>query len=302
MSGAPPRNKRTRIDSAADAESPRPPVAQSASVRPPVKKSVPPKGVSRVRRVAFSAFAFLKVVLGVAAVVGASVGVAWGAKQYMLTSPRFSIKSVAVEGNERLSPEDVARSAGIALGDNVFALDLDDARRKIEGDPWVKSATVGRKLPGSVVVKVVEHEPAAVVAIGDRLFLASRGGEVFKEVSAEDPVDLPVITGLEPDVVVADREGTEKRIVRALDLLDEAAKAAFTARYPVQEVHLEKDGSLSVVVGRQAIVVALGHAPFKGKLEQADRVFLELSRRKADASVVFLDNEGSPDRVVVRMR
>lgn len=298
----PPRNKRTRIDSAADAESPRPPIAQGTSVRPPAKKPLAPKSPSRLRRFAGSAFGVVKVVLGVSAVVGASVGVAWGAKQYMLTSPRFSIKSVAVDGNDRLSPDEVAQAGGIALGDNVFALDLDEARHKIENDPWVKSATVGRKLPGAVVVKVVEHEPAAVVAIGERLFLASRGGEVFKEVGPEDPTDYPVITGFEPEAVLADREGTEKRIVRALDLLDEAGRASFASRYPIQEVHLEKDGSLSVVVGRQAIVVALGHPPFKGKLEQADRVFLELSRRKADASVVFLDNEGSPERVVVRMR
>jgi len=295
-----PRNKRTRVDSAADAESPKPPVAQGASVRPPAKKGAPSS--SRIGRALGSAFGVVKVGLGVVAVVGASVGVAWGAKQYMLTSPRFSIKTVTVDGNQRLAPDEVARAAGVAVGDNVFAFDLDEARHKVESDPWVKSATVARKLPGSVVMKIVEHEPAAVIAIGERLFLASRAGEVFKELATEDPIDFPVITGLEPEAVVADREGTEKRIARALDLLDETAKIAFITRYPVQEVHLEKDGSLSMVVGRQAIVLALGHPPYKGKLEQADRVFLELGKRKADAQMVFLDNEGSPERVVVRMR
>ncbi len=295
-----PKNKRTRVDSAADAESPKPPVAKGSSLRPPPERGEgKPSAFGRRLRTAGTV---LKTALGIAAVVGASVGVAWGAKRYMMTSPRFSVKTVTVEGNARLSPEEVARAGGIAIGDNVFALDLDDARRKVEADPWIKTATVTRKLPGAVVVKVVEHEPAAVVAIGDRLFLASRAGEVFKEIGSEDPLDFPVITGLEPDAAAADREGTEKRVTRALDLLDEAGKTQLVARYPVQEVHLDVDGSVSIIVGRQAISIALGHPPYRGKLEQADRVFSELAKRKAEAEIVFLDNEASPDRVVVRMR
>lgn len=297
-----PKNKRTRVDSAADAESPKPPVARGSSVKPAPDKNGADAKPSALKRRVRAAGTVLKTALGIAAVVGASVGVAWGAKRYMMTSPRFNVKTVAIEGNTRLSPEEVARTGGIAIGDNVFALDLDDARRKVEADPWVKSALVTRKLPGSVVVKVVEHEPAAVVAIGDRLFLASRAGEVFKEVASEDPLDFPVITGLEPEAAGKDREGTEKRVVRALDLLDEIAKTTLATRYPVQEVHLDVDGSVQVVVGRQAIAIALGHPPYKGKLEQADRVFAELTKRKAEAEIVFLDNEASPERVVVRMR
>ena len=297
---SPPKNKRTRVDSTADAESPKPPVAKGSSLRPPPDKAdAKPSAFGRRLRTAGTV---LKTAFGIVAVVGASTGVAWGAKRYMMTSPRFSVKSVAVEGNARLSPEEVARAGGIAIGDNVFALDLDDARRKVEADPWIKTATVTRKLPGAVVVKVVEHEPAAVVAIGDRLFLASRAGEVFKEVGSEDPLDFPVLTGLEPEAAAADREGTEKRVSRALDLLDEVQKTQLAARFPVQEVHLDVDGSISLVVGRQAISIALGHPPYKGKLEQADRVFSELTKRKAEAEIVFLDNEASPERVVVRMR
>jgi cell division protein FtsQ len=46
----------------------------------------------------------------------------------------------------------------------------------------------------------------------------------------------------------------------------------------------------------------LGAPPYRGKLEQAERVFAELSQRKTEPSIVFLDNEASPERVVIRMR
>jgi cell division protein FtsQ len=249
-----------------------------------------------------AAGSILKTLLGATFVVAASGGVAWGARNYVMTSPRFSIQSIVVEGNVRVTPEEIARAGGMNLGDNVFSVDLDASRVRIDDEPWIRSATVTRKLPGTIVVQVTEHEPVALAAVGERMLLVSRTGEIFKELSAEDPFDLPVITGIDPDNVAQDREGAEKKIERARDVSEDNTKAPALSRYPVQEVHLERDGTLSVVVGREAIVIAVGRPPYRGKIEQAERVFAELGKRTADASVIFLDNEASPERVVVRMR
>ncbi len=291
-----PRNVRAPRGEPAPADSPHPPAARGATSRPPPR--TPSSGGDRWAALG----ALLRTSLGVVVVLSASVGVAWGAKRYMLTSPRFSVQSVVVEGNARLSPEEVVRASGVRVGDNVFSTDLDGAKAALEADPWIRTASVTRKLPGSVVMQVVEHEPAIVVAIGDHLFLASRAGAIFKEVTPDDPLDFPVLTGIEAEAATSDREGAEKRVMRALELLDELQRSSIVTRYPVQEIHVERDGSFAAVVGRDGIVLALGHPPYRGKLEQAERVFLELGKRKAQPTTVFLDNEGSPERVVVRMR
>ncbi len=296
---APPqRNSRRPPPESNDAASPEPPPARSTaeSVKPAPRPSGP--RFPRLGRALTAA----KVALGAVIVIGASAGVAWGAKRYVTTSPRFAVKTITVEGNARLSPQDVAREGGLEVDSNVFAVDLDAAARAIEADPWVKTAKITRKLPGSLLVVVTEHEPAAVVAIDDKLFLASRSGEFFKEASAEDPLDLPVLTGISGAEVARDRVGVERSVVRALDVVDELQKTSLAQRYPVEEVHLEADGTLSLVVGTDGIAIHLGRPPFRGKLEQAERVFAELEKRKAQPSIVFLDNDNSPERVVVRMR
>jgi cell division protein FtsQ len=83
---------------------------------------------------------------------------------------------------------------------------------------------------------------------------------------------------------------------------DEAERTGIAKRYPLQEMHLEKDGSLVVTIGREAIALSLGQPPYRDKMEEASRILNELARRKANASVVFLDNDAHPERVVVRMR
>ena len=305
---ASPRNvRRPTASDSATADSPDPPVVgvgRATTAPPPDREAASserPGFLARSPR-AKKAISGAKVALGIAIVVSASLGVAWGAKRYMTTSPRFAIKTVAVDGNQRLTPQDVARRGSIVVGENVFSLDLEGARRAIQEDPWVKSASVTRKLPGNVMVTVVEHEPVALVAIDEKLFLASRDGDVFKEALADDPLDLPVITGIDVKEGQSDREGVQKSVLRALDVVDDLGKTTIAARYPLQEVHLVEDGTIELVVGRDAISIHLGLAPYRGKLEQAERVFAELGKRKTEPTIVFLDNESSPDRVVVRVR
>ena len=119
------------------------------------------------------------------------------------------------------------------------------------------------------------------------------------KLSARDKI---VITGISGEQVAHDRAGVVLALRRMLDVADDFDKAAITKRYPLQELHLEKDDALVVTIGREAIALHLGRPPYRAKIEQAARVLNEVSRRKANASVLFLDNDAHPERVVVRMR
>ncbi len=286
----------------------RPQVEAKDSPPPPsVVRSVPPppagpKPPGRIKKALSSAWTGTRIIVAILLVVAASVGAAWGAKAYITKSPRFSVKTITVEGASKLSPEAIAKAGGVAVGANVFSVDLDQARRAIEKEPYVAEATVTRKLPNTITIKVVERQPAILVSLEDKLFLATQEGHVFKELAAEDVYDLPVVTGIKPDTAVNDRDGLTLLVRRALDVIDEVNKTSIAKRYPVQEIHLEVDGTCELIVGREGISIHLGSPPFKGKLEQADRVLAEIQKRKSNASVIFLDHEGNTDRVVVRMR
>jgi cell division protein FtsQ len=55
-------------------------------------------------------------------------------------------------------------------------------------------------------------------------------------------------------------------------------------------------------VGREAIALSLGQPPYRDKIEEASRILNEVARRRANAAVIFLDDDAHPERVVVRMR
>jgi cell division protein FtsQ len=239
--------------------------------------------------------------LGIALVVGVSVTAALGARRYVTTTPRFAVKDIDVSGNARRTADEIATEAGIAKGQNIFSLDLDRARARLLADPWIRDAAISRRLPGAVTVQVTERDAAAIVALGDS-YLAARDGEIFKRLEPGDPTDLPAVTGLTPDGVADDRDAAVRSIRRALDLAAEYERTPLAAHAPLEEVHIADGEALTLFVGKSAIALELGTAPFHHKLEEAARVMAELDRRGAKADAIMLDSEAHPERVVARVR
>ncbi|MBK6695180.1 MAG: FtsQ-type POTRA domain-containing protein [Myxococcales bacterium] len=268
----------------------------------------PPPAAAPPSRFLVGFMAVIRVVLSVLLVVSVAGGLAWSTRRYVRESPRFALTNVAVSGNHHRSEAEILERAGLALGQNVFALDLADVKEKLSSDPWLREVTLSRRLPGTVLVHVIEREPAALVGIGDTVYLAARDGEIWKRLEASDPVDMPIVTGLRADAVLEDRDGVVLEIKRALDLVAEYGETSLSAKAPLQQAHVGDDGAMTLVVGKSGLSLSLGKPPYRRRLEQAVRVVAELERRmgpralteKADS--IMLDSDARPDRVVVRMR
>lgn len=287
-----PSNRRTRAPSLPpDAlEAPPPESSSKAPARP---------AIARARTAAIVRAA--RTALGFALILGVSLGVAWGARHYVNTSPRFAVRETVVDGASRRSKETILQEGGIVVGDNVFAIDLEAARAKIEADPWIAEATLARRLPSTILVQVKERDAVAVVALGES-YLVSREGEVFKKLEPGDPSDLPILTGIDPDGLSRDREGTTRTLQHALDLAGDYAQSSLATKHSLQEVHVDASGNMTLVVGSAGVSLALGAPPYRRKLEQAWRVLVELDRRGVKPDAILLDNEARPERVVARVK
>lgn len=284
--------------------------ARDARAQPP-RRSVPPvapappkpTGDSRTMRV-------LRGVMGFVMVVGIGGTVAWGARRYVKTSPRFAISEIVTTGAKHRSPDELAAIAGLAKGQNVFTTDLDKARARLVADPWVSEATLARQLPGTVFLRVVEREAGGIVATNDgsvkatggETYLVTREGALIKRLEMGDPTDLTIVTGVPLQQLIDDREGATRTIRRGLDLAADFERSPLAQRSPLQEVHVEPNGEMTLVIGKTSVAVHMGAPPYRRKLDQAVRVVAELDRRGAKPEAIMLDNEARPDRVVVRMR
>ena len=104
----------------------------------------------------------------------------------------FGARRVEVSGTRLLAPHEVLAASGVRIGANVWT-DAGDWESALERHPVISEATVTRRLPHTLRIRVTEKAPAALIEAGT-LRPATADGEVLPVDPARAPVDLPLVT------------------------------------------------------------------------------------------------------------
>lgn len=105
------------------------------------------------------------------------------------------LRQITVEGRERTSGSDIVGAIDMAQGGPLMSIDPAATRERLESLPWVKEATVERRLPDTIHVRLVERTPIAVWQRGpeDFALIDADGTVIENKVGAF--ADLTVIAG-----------------------------------------------------------------------------------------------------------
>jgi hypothetical protein len=148
----------------------------------------------------------LVAVLAAVAVTGGAYG--------LLHSPLFVVRSVVVTGDVHTPRSAVLAAAGLDGAKGVLMVDAGPpaARRAVDALPWVATATFERRWPWTVVVRVHERRPVAIVEAPGGVDVVDSTGRVLEALRSGEPAPLlPVVTGAlpaAPGVRVSPRRGT----------------------------------------------------------------------------------------------
>jgi cell division protein FtsQ len=132
---------------------------------------------------------FLAVVAVLAVLAGAYVAV---------HSPLLDVDHVRVTGGRHTDPAAVAVASGVPRGAALLTLDTGAVARRVEALPWVRTARVERRWPGTIRIAVSERTPAATMPVGvGRTALVDATGRVLAVVDPGRPLPtgLPTVRG-----------------------------------------------------------------------------------------------------------
>ncbi len=134
-----------------------------------------------------------RIMVVIVLVAFAVVGTWFGAPKVLRRMAFFHIHRVDVVGNVYLDERDVVRRLGLAPEASIFD-PLGRVRAAVAGIPGTvgRLASVERRFPGTLLVKIVEIRPVALAAVNDQLALLDSRGRVLPFDPARVPTSLPV--------------------------------------------------------------------------------------------------------------
>ncbi len=114
-------------------------------------------------------------------------------------SSLLAVRSLDVEGALHTSPDSIRSALGVSTGQHMLDVDEPAAAERVKALPWVETATVERRWPGTVQVAVTERTIKAVVPDGAGGWLLVDGtGRVLGPTEPISHQFVPHILGLPP--------------------------------------------------------------------------------------------------------
>jgi cell division protein FtsQ len=141
------------------------------------------------RGVALRSGAIARGIMVVAGLVGGLVSAYYVARE----TPLFALRTVEVRGGSPSVARDVRRALVQLSGTSLVTLDAADVERRVTRLPVVRSATVDRDFPHTLVVTVRPERAVALVRQGADSWLLSARGRVLKRLEGARPSGLPRI-------------------------------------------------------------------------------------------------------------
>ena len=116
----------------------------------------------------------------------------WWGRNVLSRLAFFRMRKVEIEGLRYLPPADVAARMKVDTTQSIW-IDLDPVAARIRAHPQVADVRLRRKLPGTLVARVTEHLPVAMVPTRTGFSIVDARGVILPMDPSRTAVNLPVV-------------------------------------------------------------------------------------------------------------
>jgi cell division protein FtsQ len=194
----------------------------------------------------------------------------------------FVVTNIEVEGREATDPETIMAALDAARGTPILGVSPSQAKEKLQRLPWVRSASVERRLPHTLYIRLDERRPLALWQHGGRQELIDHDGTVIPNIELTRFPHLPIVVG----------EGAAPHARALLDMLRTEPRLAERVGAAIwvggRRWNLRIDHTIDVYLPEEDAAEAWAHL---AELERTDGLL------QRDVQVVDMR---LPDRLVIR--
>ena len=213
-----------------------------------------------------------------AVVIGLVLLVVRQIHEFLVTSPLFAVRTIAVRGNHRAKTADLLAVSSTVVSRNIFRVDLDRLRQDICRSPWVLDASVRRSLPDTLEVVVQERKPSAIAMYEGRAWLVDASGRRLGEYGPSlVEFDLPVLTGFE----TLPRAEAQRRIETGAAAVDALNGSATGIGRRISELDLSAPDRIAIHLSDGSPVMYVDTHDYLRNLDNYTAIAAQISRTVA---------------------
>jgi cell division protein FtsQ len=206
----------------------------------------------------FKLYKILRIVFVVTG-LGCVASLVWAGNHYLHTDPRFNLTKVTLSELKHVDDNDILSRIRLNTdgNTNIFAVDMDEVRARVEQIEWVHHATVQRVLPDTVVIRVVERDPKGVARIHGRMVEFDDEAAILEP---DDPVlpDFPVLVELDENNTDVNRQkiAMYRKVVAEL------------GGEEIKQIVVDSNNEVSIIRDGDPLIVCLGSTDFKDRWDR----------------------------------
>jgi cell division protein FtsQ len=243
-------------------------------------------------RMSFRQTALLAAVLVSVVMVSVAGAMAYA---WLGRSALFTVREIDMNACSHVTRDEVWGTLKGAPQGNIWRLSTRAIGMRLKEHPWVKDVSVRKAFPDTLVVRIVERKPVAMVN-SDALWYVDADGVIFKRLSAYDPKNFPIITGFDRrELASAEDVVVRRNLARTIDLLKVAESGALGRN--ISEIHFDAQEGFTLVTRDNGLQLKLGTIDLKDATRRIDAAIPKLAGIGPGSGVVDLKTEG---RIFIR--
>ena len=229
----------------------------------------------------------------------------WQLRKALDGSEIFRLTTVSVQGTRMTNKAQILDLGGIEQGLSLLSFDVDLARERISGNPWIDSVEIIRDWPSSLIVRVQESKPLAMINIegemGRSLYYVDGLGKIFARVDQGQDLDYPVLTGIESTgKVVGSVLGTQGLAAEAFRFLRLAARGnPIVPLQTISEVNVSPGKGLIVYLVDSPFPIYMGYSDIRSRYYELVKLLERLYRKKKIEAIKEIRMDYYEDRILV---
>ena len=170
----------------------------------------------------------------------------------------FKINTITISGDKVYSDKMVADKSGIEMGENLFKVNEEKLTEKLSKDlPYIKSVTVERKLPDTIIINVEAAKEVAAITTKKGFVLLDETGKVLDKNASILKENVAVINNVKlkeyiegEKVVLTDEKKTET-LIKLFEAIKNADMQLLTEidLKNVNDIKIKYDDRITFAVG-----------------------------------------------------